>query len=113
MTQFNILMSQLNDNKKVFVDLYEQQVLLQVTKDNIDMISCVEIDDDSLEQIEASQQSRVEYFSQNFEYRTDCFSQHKIDEMKKHTQEMLTCLSKYEMSQMYHVDCVADVYVFN
>lgn len=112
----SIIQEHLNNNQKVFVDLYEHHVLLQVTLDNIHLIKSVDISDEMLDDETYStsdQESKRQYFSQDFNesYNTDVLSQSQIIRMNKHVDEMRQMLDEMNVVKIYHIDCEADVYI--
>lgn len=109
--QLSVLMSHLNNDKKVFIDLYESHVLIQVTKDNIEHFTHVDLSDEALELENSTKESKIEYHSQQFDYNTHCFSQQEIEQQERHRKEIVDMLNEFEVEAIYHVDCEADVYV--
>lgn len=107
----NILLTHIDNNRKVFVDDYERHVLIQVTKDNIDMIKYIDLSDESLELTDSTKESKIEYHSQTLEYNRDCLKQYQIDQREAHRHEVLEMLNKYDVCEIYYVDCAADVYI--
>lgn len=106
----NIMLSFLNENKKVFVDLYEQHVLLQVTKDNINIVQVVDLTDDSLELTNETKEMKLSYFNQQM-YFSNSFTTEQVNRRLHHRDEMINMLTSHDVCQIYHIDCEADVYV--
>lgn len=108
----SIIQQHLNNNHKVFVDLYEQHQLIEITNVNINSFVTVDISDDSLDDEThktSTQQSRVEYYSQEFSYDHD--DQNKVNKFFSHIEVMKDFTTEMSLVKMYHIDCEADVYI--
>ncbi|MNW06052.1 hypothetical protein D3C71_2023940 [compost metagenome] len=70
------------------------------------------LDDETYEQ---TQESKKEYFSQDFNesYNTNVFSQSQIKRMNKHVEEVREMLETKTVSKIYHIDSEADVYIID
>lgn len=98
----HIIMKHLDDNMKVFVDVYEKD-LYEITKLNIDSFDLVDISDEMLdnETYKRTHEERLKYFISQDEYwKSVSINKKMIEMLKRHT--MIEC---------YHIDCRADVYI--
>lgn len=111
--KFDTLLTYLNNDKKVFVEVYEHYILLQVTKDNIHLIKTLDLSDEMLddESYNMTQQSKISYYSQDFGYNTDVLGEGAIALRNRFVEEMKTFLSSVSVDKIYHIDCEADVYI--
>lgn len=108
----SIIQEHLNNNQKVFVDLYEQHELVEITHENINSFKTVDISDESLDDethTTTTQESRVEYYSQQFSHHND--DENKVKKFFSHIQDMKDFTTKMSLVKMYHIDCEADVYI--
>ena len=113
--EFNTLLTYLNNNKKVFVEEYEQHMLTEITLDNIHLYKTVDISDEMIDDENMTHDNKIEYYSQDFNqsYNRDVLTEQQIDKCERHAQQMRDFLSQVSVSKIYHVDCEADVYIID